>query len=137
MSRRTQDSAIPRQTCPYGIITLCDVPFQKLPVRLSFHSAVLQPRLCRNTCGLGSFLFAHHYSGNRSFFLLLQVLRCFSSLRMPPFSGCQVFNLTGCPIRIPADQFVFANPRSFSQLTASFFACGSQGILRSLFLSSS
>ena len=31
--------------------------------------------------GLGSFPFARRYLGNRCFFLLLQVLRCFSSLR--------------------------------------------------------
>ena len=31
--------------------------------------------------GLGSSHFARHYSGNRVFFLFLQVLRCFSSLR--------------------------------------------------------
>ena len=30
--------------------------------------------------GLGSFPFAHHYLGNRFFFLFLQLLRCFSSL---------------------------------------------------------
>ena len=42
---------------------------------------LLLPRRCRNTDGLGSFPFARHYSGNRSFFLFLQVLRCFSSLR--------------------------------------------------------
>ena len=41
---------------------------------------LLQPRNCRNSPGLGSFPFARHYSGNRSFFLFLQVLRCFSSL---------------------------------------------------------
>ena len=33
--------------------------------------------------GLGSFHFARHYFGNRFFFLFLQVLRCFSSLRWP------------------------------------------------------
>lgn len=33
------------------------------------------------TTGLGSSLFAHHYWGNRCFFLFLQLLRCFSSLR--------------------------------------------------------
>ena len=47
---------------------------QKNAVRL------LQPRHCRNSDGLGYFPFARHYSGNRSFFLFLQVLRCFSSL---------------------------------------------------------
>ena len=36
----------------------------------------------------------------------------------------------GCPIRKSADQFVFANPRSLSQLVTSFFASESQGILR-------
>ena len=33
------------------------------------------------SCGLGSSSFARHYSRNRVFFLFLQVLRCFSSLR--------------------------------------------------------
>ena len=35
---------------------------------------------------------------------------------------------TGCPIRISPDQWVFAPPRSFSQLVTSFFASESQGI---------
>ena len=33
--------------------------------------------------GLGFSRFARRYSGNRIFFLFLQVLRCFSSLRLP------------------------------------------------------
>ena len=41
---------------------------------------------------------------------------------------CQVFYLTGCPIQISPDQISFANPRSFSQLTTSFFASKSLGI---------
>ena len=52
-------------------------------------------------------------------------------------SVCRAFNPAGSPIRTPADQLVFANPRSFSQLTTSFFAYRSQGIPRSPFLSSS
>jgi hypothetical protein len=36
--------------------------------------------------------------------------------------------MPGCPIRTSADQFVCADPRSFSQLTASFFASESLGI---------
>ena len=44
---------------------------------------VLQPHTCQNIYGLGYSPFARHYSENRCFFLLLQVLRCFSSLRMP------------------------------------------------------
>ena len=40
----------------------------------------------------------------------------------------------GYPIRVSADQFVFANPRSFSQLVTPFFASGSPGILRTPFV---
>ena len=36
----------------------------------------------------------------------------------------------GCPIRVSADWFVFANTRSLSQLVTPFFASESQGILR-------
>ncbi len=36
----------------------------------------------------------------------------------------------GCPIRIFADQRLFAPPRNFSQLITSFFVSESQGILR-------
>ena len=38
-----------------------------------------QHRSRQNNCGLGSSLFARRYWGNRFFFLLLSVLRCFSS----------------------------------------------------------
>src|SRR5438132_9963612 len=46
------------------------------------------------------------------------------------------FSIVGCPIRTPADQFVFANPRSFSQLITSFFASESLGIPHTPFLTS-
>ena len=51
---------------------------------LQSHNAVLQPRYCRNNTGLGSSPFARHYLGNHVCFLLLRVLRCFSSPRLPP-----------------------------------------------------
>ena len=58
-----------------------------------------------------------------AFFLFLQVLRCFSSLRWPiSFDMRTAFNCPGCPIRTSADRSLFAAPRSFSQLTTSFFA---------------
>ena len=54
--------------------------------------AALQPRRRRNAGGLGSSPFARHYSGNHSYFLLLRVLRCFSSPRSPPASaGCRLY----------------------------------------------
>src|SRR5438094_10420245 len=40
-------------------------------------------RLSRHT-GLGSSLFARHYSGSRGFFPFLRLLRCFSSPAYPP-----------------------------------------------------
>ena len=45
--------------------------------------------------GLGSSRFARRYSGNRSFFLFLQVLRCFSSLRLPHL------RVTACSCWVP------------------------------------
>ena len=47
----------------------------------SCNDVVLQPRSCRNMNGLGYSPFARHYWGNHCYFLFLQVLRCFSSLR--------------------------------------------------------
>ena len=60
-------------------------------------------------------------------FLFLQVLRCFSSLSLPP-CGFPVFNREGCPIRKSTDHVLFADPRSLSQLITSFFASESLGI---------
>ena len=50
--------------------------------------------------------------------------------------GGYVFNIPGCPIRTSVDQFLFADPHSFSQLITSFFASESLGILHTLFLTS-
>ena len=52
--------------------------------------AALQPRTCRNTPGLGSSAFAHHYSRNHYCSLLLRVLRCFSSPRSPRLCGVMI-----------------------------------------------
>ena len=48
-------------------------------------SVVLNPG-CISTSGLGSFAFARRYLQNRFFFLLLWVLRCFSSPRLPIYT---------------------------------------------------
>ena len=65
------------------------------PLRLTFPDdsssfcshliAVLLPRYRLNGIGLGYSPFARHYLGNHFCFLLLRVLRCFSSPRSPPF----------------------------------------------------
>ena len=95
----------------------------------SCDGAVLLPRTCRNTCGLGCSPFARHYWGNHCCFLFLRVLRCFSSPRWPPdYAGCRPFRTAGCPIREPADQRLHAPPRGLSQLAAPFIASWSLGI---------
>ena len=95
-------------------------------------SVVLLPLVCRNIQGLGSSAFARHYLRNHCYFLLLRVLRCFSSPRLPGTSyhiSCEM----GCPIRISTDLWLFAPPRGFSQLITSFFASESLGILHTPF----
>ena len=70
----------------YRAFTFCGNSFQSL--RLSPHLVTLrgsptsapQPRTGFHQSGLGCSPFARRYSGNRVFFLFLEVLRCFSSL---------------------------------------------------------
>jgi hypothetical protein len=97
-----------------------------------YHFMVLQPRICRNISGLGSFPFARHYSGNHCYFLFLRLLRCFSSARSRFIR--HVFNMSGFPIRKSPDRVSFADPRCLSQLITSFFASESLGIPRVPFL---
>ena len=76
------------------------------PFRLAARNplAALLPRRGRNRCGLGSSPFARHYSGNHCCFLLLRVLRCFSSPGSPP-----AYRRDGTP---PACRVApFGNPR--------------------------
>ncbi len=47
-----------------------------------YNVAVLLPHKCRNNRGLGCSPVARHYWGNHCCFIFLQVLRCFSSLRL-------------------------------------------------------
>ena len=95
---------------------------------------VLQPRaLLLGSPGLGSSEFARHYFRNHGCFLLLRVLRWFTSpglLQHPMYSdggnGCS--HPLGFPIRKSPDHSLLAAPRSLSQLTTSFFAYLRQGI---------
>ena len=54
-------------------------------ISFTINVVILQPRLCRNIIPLRYSPFARHYFGNHYYFLFLQVLRCFSSLRSPPY----------------------------------------------------
>ncbi len=64
--------------------------------------------------GLGLFPFARRYLENRYYFLLLGVLRCFSSPRSPHNPMCSdygvtVLTVTGYPIQKSPDQGLFSN----------------------------
>ena len=68
----------------YGTFTPYGSAFQQNSSSLpGLSRMLLQPRQVRKLAGLGSSHFDRHYFGNRCFFLFLQVLRCFSSLRTP------------------------------------------------------
>ena len=77
MSRGTLDTASCNSVFVYGTFTLYGLTSQTVPLTYRSHVAVQTPE-CTHS-GLGSFLFARRYSGNRIFFLFLRLLRCFSS----------------------------------------------------------
>ncbi len=91
--RFTQDSSCPALLrIPLRLVSLRIRNYHALWLNFPEHSshgissddAVLQPHACRNMGGLGWSPFARHYWGNHCYFLLLRVLRCFSSPRSPP-----------------------------------------------------
>ena len=105
----------------YGAFTLSGWLSQNHSARLSLNYAVHTP-VCTHT-GLGSSGFARRYSRNRCFLLFLSLLRCFSSGGSPPYVMYWRMDTTyvvGFPIQISPDQWIFAPPRSFSQLITSF-----------------
>ena len=78
---------------------------------------VLQPPCRLDDMGLGSSVFARHYLRNHFCFLLLWVLRCFSSPRSPPFrddrpSACRV-----APFGYPGIKGYLRLPRAFRSLS--------------------
>ena len=123
----------------YGTVTLYGLIFQKILLQIIVH---VRPYNLHNDCSLGFGLFRVRsplLTESLNCFLLLRVLRCFSS------PGClsthvefHIFNMEGFPIRKSTDRSSFAAPRSLSQLTTSFIVSESQGIHHSpLFASDS
>ena len=123
-------------------------PFAYKPV--TFFGIAFQQSSARVSCSVryqrdisippsGFSVFARHYSRNRFYFLFLRVLRCFSSPGSPLYTiySCidnVCLHTLSSLIRISADYWIFAPPRSFSQLVTSFFGAMYQGILRMLFV---
>ena len=133
MSRTTLDSTNLYSPFIYWTFTVYGLPSQTILIEFVINSVVRHPR-CISTPGLGSSYFARHYFRNRVFFLFLQVLRCFSSLRSP---SCTTLLIHEYPdfslwmsslIRISVDRWIFAPNHSFSQLITSFFGSWCLGI---------
>ena len=84
MSRPTQDPAKSLCNFAYGAFTLSGLSFQIILLSLQvLYRSPTTPT--GKPAGLGSFLFARRYLGNRFFFLFLRLLRCFSSPGSPPY----------------------------------------------------
>ena len=66
----------------YGGLTLFAAPSHGLLLNVPVPLRSPTTPTCMHA-GLGSSRFARRYSGNHYYFLFLQVLRCFSSLRLP------------------------------------------------------
>ena len=76
-------------------------------------------------------MFARHYLRNLGWFLFLELLRCFSSLGLPPSpyifrSGYPCGWVS--PFRYVRIKAYLPAPRTFSQAITSFIACNRQGI---------
>jgi hypothetical protein len=85
--RPTQDTVRRSIHFEYGGITLYAASSQKLLLYINFVTPKNSPTTPTNV-GLGFSPFARRYLGNRILFLFLQVLRCFSSLGIPPHVLC-------------------------------------------------
>ena len=123
----------------YGTITLFCAVFQQSSA--TSISTLLGPNPSHiATAGLGSFPFAHHYLGNRLFTFFSSGYLDVSVLRVPfitVFDSCNdtIRLIMVCfHIRTSTDQSLFAAPRSFSQLIASFIGAKCQGIHYTLFI---
>ena len=117
----------------YGTFTLFRPPFQVCSAIQSSPSWGPYPKHI-TMVGLGFSDFARHYFRNRFYFLFLRVLRCFSSPGSPHCAmdlrnDTMTLLMVSSLIRISADRYLFAIPRSFSQLVTSFFGAMYQGIL--------
>ena len=95
VSRRTLDPALPCQASGTGL-SPSPAGFPKaIPLPSPVINAVRTPAYIY--AGLGCSHFARRYSGNRSFFLFLRLLRCFSSPGPPPCVMCWRMDTQGPP----------------------------------------
>ena len=109
----------------YRAITCSGHPFQGVHLKRPVPTLSPTTQTCKHVC-LASFPFARRYLGNHSCFLFLQLLRCFSSPRLPlrklwiHFPSLIRLKMGGCPIRKSPDQSLLTAPRSISVFVPSF-----------------
>jgi hypothetical protein len=130
VSRATQDTTRLRHKSCTGLSPSMAVLSKTFHFLISCHIVVLQPLYCRNSIGLGCSAFARHYLRNHFCFLLLRVLRCFSSPRLPSLRNDRPSTCRVAPFGNHGIKGYLHIPRSLSQLITSFFASESQGIHR-------
>ena len=117
--------------CVYGIITLYDLTFQLIPLNIKIQNrGPTTPKLPKQLW-FRLFPFRSPLLRESIFLYFPAGTKMFQFPALAHLAMWLVFNQPGCPIRISADQLMFANHRSFSQLTTSFLAHRSLGILRS------
>ena len=99
MSRATQDTAKNGNFICTGLSPSTVALSNALPVRLLLlHRSPTTPNMHCYIFGLGFCAFARHYSRNHFCFLLLRVMRCFSSPRSPStLSGMTQLHCAGLP----------------------------------------
>ena len=124
-----------RRTIPDASADMC-----ALRVQLTACTICAPQHRTRNPCqvshahGLASSAIARHYTRNHNCFLLLRVLRCFTSPRQPPHRLCihlQVTPHNRCwvsPFGHPRINALLATPRGITQPHTSFIGSACQGI---------
>jgi hypothetical protein len=131
----TQVSGGRRSVLAYGAVTLFGRLSHTFPLTDHFVTSIcqtLQPRPCKQ----GRFgLIPVRSPLLGEYFLFLQVLRCFSSLGIPPpvyvFNwGYSRFARVSFLIRTSPDRSLYTAPRGLSQCSTSFIGIWHQGIHR-------
>ena len=113
--RAPQDTTTPNQYHGKGLSPAMAELSRTFPDTSTYDNVVLQPRNCRNNCGLGSSPVARHYWGNHCYFLFLRVLRCFSS--------------PGSPHQLVVMPVLQTGGLSHSEIPASMVICTSTGLI--------
>ena len=132
VSRPTQDYGSSSIGFEYGAVTRCGATFQMLLLSNKFTWPAPTTPTSPKRHRFGLFPFRSPLLRKSIFLSFPAGTKMFQFPASAHLAMCTAFSRTGCPIRIPRDRVFFADPPGFSQLSASFLADGSQGILRML-----